>query len=504
MKLNVWEKVCALLMLCLAMSIGSTAQTFTTLFSFDYANGEYPSGSLVQGFNGNLYGTTALGGNPGCLGGFTCGTIFEITPGGTITSLHSFDTSDGASPSGALVQVADGNFYGTTDAGGSCTDCGTVFEITAGGAFTSLYSFCVQVNCPDGSNPYSGLVQGNDGNLYGTTYSGGNSGNGTVFKITPTGTLTTLYSFCSQTNCTDGGQPYAGMVRGTNGNFYGTTPRGGVNGSGTVFTITPTGKLSTLYSFCAQAGCTDGASPAGMIQAADGNLYGTTTAGGRLQPPFCAKIGGCGTVFKITPAGKLTTLYRFCAQINCADGGYPGATLIQATDGNFYGTTGHGGIYASQCAAGCGTVFAISASGALTVLHSFCFVSSCADGASPGGLVQSTNGMLYGITGAGGTSTNCGSVTNPGCGTVYSLNMGLGPFVETNPTSGKPGWKITIFGGNLKQTTSVRFNGMAANFTVVSGTKITATVPTGATTGLVEVTTPTGTLSSNVAFNVIP
>jgi len=510
MKLNGWKKACALLSLCAATAIGSSAQTFTTLLSFDYTNGAYPSGSLIQGFNGNLYGTTGEGGNPLCYGGDACGTVFEITDGGTLTSLHSFDTTDGAHPNAPLVQAADGDFYGATSWGGSfCTPsgCGTVFEITAGGALTSLYSFCSQTSCTDGSTPYSGLVQGKDGNLYGTTSNGGNSqchDCGTVFKITPAGTLTTLYSFCPQTGCTDGATPN-GLVLSTNGNLYGTTYSGGVNHSGTVFTVTPTGKLTTLYSFCAQASCTDGASPgAGLIQATDGNFYGTTEGGGQLHSPLCAKFGGCGTVFKITPEGKLTTLYRFCARRNCTDGAFPDATLVQATDGYFYGTTGHGGTYNPPCDAGCGTVFVISPT-TLTVLHSFCSLTGCTDGMSPGGLVQSTNGILYGITGSGGqTSTNCGTITDPGCGTVYSLNMGLGPFVKTNPAMGKVGSVVGILGNNLKGTTSVSFNGTSTTFTVWSGSYIKAAVPVGATSGYVTVTTPNETLTSNVPFHVIP
>src|SRR5208283_2780235 len=202
--------------------------------------------------------------------------------------------------------------YGTTEEGGAnCTPlgCGTVFKITPGGMLSTLHSF----DGTDGANPFTGLVQATNGDLYGTTGSGG-KGYGTVFKITPSGTVTTLYSFCSQSNCTDGEHP-SGLVQATNGDLYGTTATGGVDwpyGWGTVFKITPSGTLTTLYSFCSQSKCADGESPgAGLVQATNGDLYGTTYSGGAF---------GGGTVFKITPSGTLTTLYSFCSQSNCSDG----------------------------------------------------------------------------------------------------------------------------------------------------------------------------------------
>jgi uncharacterized repeat protein (TIGR03803 family) len=191
-----------------------------------------------------------------------------------------------------------------------------------------------------------------------------------------------------------------------------------------------------------------------------------------------------GTIFCITPTGTLTTLHTFLI----AEGKEPGAALIQATDGNFYGTAHAGG------ANNAGTIFNISASGTLTTLYSFCSQSGCADGQSPNAsLVQDTNGTFYGTTGAGGAN---------GYGTVFSLSVGLGPFVETNPTSGKVGAAVGILGSNLKGATSVSFNGTAATFKVSSTSLITTTVPAGATTGTVQVVTPSGTLSSNVPFRV--
>ncbi len=245
--------------------------------------------------------------------------------------------------------------------------------------------------------------------------------------------------------------------------------------------------LTTLYSFCSQTNCTDGNEPRGLVQAADGNFYGTTAFGGAYYNNYCSADPGCGTVFEITPAGVLTTLYSFCSQPNCPDGGHP-VGLVQATDGNFYGATEWGG------ANGHGTVFEITPSGTLTTLYSFCAQANCADGANPEGrLMQATNGNLYGTTYYGGANVD---------GTVFSLSVGLGPFVETLPTSGNVGATVIILGNKLTDATSVTFNGTAATFTVVSSSEITTTVPTGATTGTVEVTIPSGTLSSNIAFQV--
>jgi len=463
-QVGLWKTICIALVLCAAAVVASPATTFTTLVSFDGTNGEFPEyAPLVQGLHGNLYGTTAYGGANGE------GTVFKITPGGTLTTLHSFDSTDGEYPYAGLVQATSGNFHGTTSGGGA-NGYGTVFKITPGGTLTTLHSF----DSADGAYPYAGLVQATNGNFYGTTSGGGANGYGTVFKITPEGTLTTLYSFCAQPNCTDGATPYATLVQATNGNFYGTTEIGGANGYGTVFKITARGTLTTLYSFCAQPNCSDGATPyAGLVQATNGNFYGTTFNGG---------ADGYGTVFKITPRGMLTRLRSF----DGTDGASPIAGLVQATDGNFYGTTEIGKPN------GEGTVFEITARGTLTTLHSF----AGADGAFPfAGLAQGTNGNFYGTAYEGGTAND---------GTVFSLSVGLGPFVETLPTSGKVGTKIIILGNNLTGASSVTFNGTAATFTVVENSEITTTVPTGATTGTVEVTTPKGTLKSNVPFRVTP
>ncbi len=388
-KLSLLKMFCMAFVFCAATAIASPAQVFNTLHSFaGYpSDGANPGAGLVQASDGNFYGTTGSG------GAGNWGTVFKIAPSGTVTILHSFGDRDGEGPAG-LVQATDGNFYGTTNGGGTNLQ-GTVFKITPGGTLTTLYNFCSQSGCADGQWPLAGLVQATDGNFYGTTYFGGAHGAGTVFKITSSGTLTTLYSFCPQNNCPDGGEPDAGLVQATDGNFYGTTVGGGAYNAGTIFKITPGGMLTTLYSFCSQSDCSDGEQPvAGLVQASDRNFYGTTHIGGANY---------AGTVFKITPSGTLTTLYSFCSQTNCSDGANPWAGLVQATDGNFYGTARSGGNNNDCVDSTCGTMFKITPSGTLTTLYSFCSQTNCSDGANPGaGVVQATDGNFYGTTGYAG------------------------------------------------------------------------------------------------------
>jgi uncharacterized repeat protein (TIGR03803 family) len=463
----------------LSMVLSLSAQTLTTLYNFDATDGFAPYAGLVQATNGSLYGTTYGGGaNSG-------GTVFKITPLGGLTTIYSFCSqsgcTDGLGPHAGLIQATDGNIYGTTNNGGA-DRLGTVFKVTPGGKLKTLYSFCAKSNCADGAYPQS-LVQATDGNLYGTTdQGGGSSSDGTVFKITPDGTLTTLHSF----DGADGALPQAGLIQATDGNFYGTTSGGGANGGGTVFKISPGGAFTLLYSFCSQTDCTDGESPyAALVQGTDGNFYGTTLNGGVIR-------SNAGTVFKITPHGTLTTLYAFCSGSSCSDGDGP-AGLIQATDGDFYGATYDGGSYFH------GTIFRITPSGALTTLYAFCPQSGCTDGANPSAtLAQDTSGKFYGTAYYGGDHDAC----EGGCGTVFSLSVGLGAFVQTQPTSGKVGAAVKILGTDLTDASRVTFNGTAAKFTVVSKSEIKATVPKGATTGTVQVKTSKETLKSNVVFRV--
>ncbi len=304
--------------------------------------------------------------------------------------------ADGSVPVAGLIQDAAGNLYGTTPTGGNGE--GTVFKVDTTGSETVLYGFCsIFPSCADGEFPQAGLIQDTVGNLYGTTESGGANGYGTVFKVDPTGQETVLYSFCSVPNCTEGSAPQAGLIQDGVGNLYGTAAFGGANGDGMVFKVDTSGNETVLYSFCSIQNCADGAEPvAGLIQDAQGNLYGTTYLGG-LYNPYVP--GGYGTVFKLGPTGQETVLYNFCpAQGHCPDGANPWAALIQDSAGNLYGTTSGGGTY------GVGTVFKVDTAGQEAVLHSF---GSGKDGGVPrAGLIQDAAGNLYGTTGGGGAKAS--------------------------------------------------------------------------------------------------
>jgi uncharacterized repeat protein (TIGR03803 family) len=346
-----------------------------------------------------------------------------MTPRGMLITLYNFCSQagcmDGEHPAAGLVQASCGEFYGTTFQGGT-NGYGTTFKVTPSGTLTTLYSFCSQTGCPEDSAHNGALVQATNGQFYGTTQYGGANGQGSIFEFAPNGALTTLHSFCAQMNCTDGGIPKAGLIQAANGDLYGTTSEGGRYGHGSVFKIALSGALTTEYSFCSKTGCADGGSPqAGLIQATDGDLYGTTG----------------GIIFKITPGGTFTTLYTFCAQAapdggapHCTDGSGPDTALVQGTDGDFYGTSNTGG---SNPYPGNGTIFKITPNGTLTTLYNFCSESGCMDGEYPfAGLIQATNGHFYGVTSSGGIY---------GHGPVFSLSMGFGPSVQTRLTAGVRG-----------------------------------------------------------------
>lgn len=346
----------------------------------------------------NFYGTTSYGG--GANGG---GTVFKVTLAGKVTVVYSFCAeaycADGAAPYGGLVQGSDGNFYGTTFYGGAYYD-GEVFKITPEGKLTVLHSF----KGSDGSNPVAGVVQAGDGAFYGTTSGLATRSYGTVFKITPNGKLTTLHNFDGG----DGAEPYGGLVQATSGILYGTTSGGGTGG-GTIFKITAGGKLTTLHIF---HGADDGAYPnGGLLQAVDGNFYGTASGGG---------VFNAGTVFKVSVRGKFKTLHSFRGYP--FEGAAPYAGLVQASDGSFYGTTVVGGTKDACSGNPCGTIFKITSSGKLTTLYNFCSKSGCSDGYAPyGGLLQGTDGIFYGTTLRGGTSSDCNNGFGTGCGVVFSL-----------------------------------------------------------------------------------
>jgi uncharacterized repeat protein (TIGR03803 family) len=454
------------------------AQSFTSLYSFQGTTGNYgayPLG-LVQGTDGNLYGVTAAGGNE-----FDSGIFYKISTSGNEKLICDFyDTGackDAQAPSANLVEGTNGDFYGVA------LD-GEIIRLTTKGKLKVLYT-------NENAVPRASMILASNGDFYGTTVNGGANSQGNVFKMTAAGKLTTLYSFCSDVQngiCLDGAQPNLALVEGSDGNLYGTTSIGGndgVNdGYGTIFKITLTGTLTTIYNF---PGFTQSSSA--LIQGADGNFYGTTADGGN------GKYGAGGTFFTVTPSGDLTTLYNFCSQPNCTDGEQP-SNIYLATDGNFYGITWFGGVNNNNQ----GTIFQFTPSGGLTTVHTF----DGTDGSGPNGggiLMQDTNGTFYGTMQQGGNEwPSCAD----GCvGTIFSLDMGLGPFVETLPTSGKVKAKVKILGTDLTGATSVTFNGTPATFIVASSSEITTTVPEGATTGVVKVVTEGGTtLTSNTVFQV--
>ena len=363
----------------------------------------------------------------------------------TYTRLHGFNTTDGANPV-ALMQAKDGNFYGIA-AGGGTNSVGTLFKITSTGRLTTIYNFCSRTLCADGEYPVGTPIQSTDGNFYGVTAGGGTGGHGTIYKITPAGVETVLYSFCGTGYpvCPDGYSPEAGLVRASNGAFYGTAQSGGgADGCGTVFKVTAAGHLTTLHKFDDADGCFPATA---LIQASDGNLYGTvegnifrmTLAGalttlytfccdsvrpliqgtdGNIYGTTSGQPSGYGRVFQMTLGGTVTTLHTFCSETNCSDGAYPRTGLIEASDGNFYGTTA--GIAV-------GSVFEITPAGALTTLYTFCSLGGCTDGEFPNSLVFGTNGKFYGTTYSGGLPRSCSSF---GCGVVFSLATGLQPDME--------------------------------------------------------------------------
>ena len=397
------------------------ATNFTTIFAFNGTNGQAPEAPLIQGSDGNFYGTAMEGGI------YTnYGTIFQVTPDGIFRNLHSFDLTNGAYPEAGLTQGADGYLYGTAYSGGTYGD-GVVYRMSTNGTFTVLAPFLYDT---DGYEPNAVLLPETNGNFYGMTMFGGSNSLGSIFSITPSGMVTTLASF----NGTNGAWPYVGgLIRGADGNFYGTIPTGGIgfdssdyySGFGTVFKMTPEGQLTTLALFNG----TNGAFPVGLlVQGLDGCLYGTTCNGGIGFDG--EQYSGNGTVFKITTNGSLSTLVMFN---DLGNGANPFAGLCLGTDGNFYGTTQQGGTNYPPNPDG-GTVFQMTPNGTLTTLVSFNYN----DGSYPmGGVVQGSNGDFYGTTTEGSTN---------GFGGIFRLGIpsSTSPHVQVllqNPQSITLSWK---------------------------------------------------------------
>jgi len=460
----------ALLLMVAAPDTKVSAQTYEDLHNFGSGtDGSTPLGILAQGVDGNLYGTTQQGGANGC------GVVFKMTPAALESVLYNFewqyggDNFNGCGPWGGVSLGRGGTMYGTATYGGSSENCaggcGTVFSFTPSGTLTGIFSFHTCF-CGPGVFPLTPPILGVDGGLYGSNFGFGEAPFLMwIYRITPSGSLTTLANVGSQ----------APLVQATNGNFYGTSPGGGTLGDGYVFEMTPQGTLTTVYNFDGTHGAS--LSYGALILGSDGNFYGTTQQGGSY---------GDGVVFQLTPQGVITVLHNFGDPNYPNDGTGPSAGLIQATDGNFYGVTTTGGTQ------GYGELFKVTQAGAYSILYNF----DNTHGANPEStLFQHTNGKLYGLATAGGSY---------GVGVVYGFDLGLAPFVSLIPGLGKPGNSISILGQGFTGTTSVSFNGTAANFTIVSDTSLEVTVPAGVTTGLVTVITPGGALTSNQKFHVIP
>lgn len=451
--------------------------------------------------------------------------LWAIAPtrlhGQTYTDLHDFDCAvegcDVEYPA-ILAQGRDGNLYGTTNGGGTSSK-GTVFRVTPAGVVTTIYNF----SGLDGQNPDGGLVLGSDGTFYGTTRFGGTNNFGTVFKITPSGDLTTLHSFAG----TDGSEPRPGLVQGKNGRFYGTTC--GFNPPWTAYSITSAGKFKTINSTndVRIAAC----SSAPLALADDGNLYGTTMAGGateqgtvfRMTPAGALKtiyagdfdngsnlvgavtqgndgflygttsangMGGFGVVFKLSIKGKYTKLHEFGLDLN-NDGTDPFAGLVAASDGKFYGATSGG---ESGGNVPDGNLFSVTSSGTYDLLHAFDGVHGYLEQATP---MQHSNGIIYGTTVGSAPPNKTGGV-------IYSLDNGAPAFVKLMTRWGSSGQTIEILGQGLTGTSRVNFGSASASFNVGSDTYMTADVPSDGTTGFVTVTTPSGTLTSIHGFFVVP
>ena len=390
-----WIVGALVLVFTLGLPSPCAAQTGTVLHNFLQPltpnDGVSPQANLIQGADGNFYGTTYSGGS------ISYGTIFRVTPTGSITILHNFfdgtTANDGAKPAAGLVQGTDGNFYGTTYQGGSTGD-GTVFQMTPSGTVTILHSFHDGTVTGDGAYPTAGLVQGKDGNFYGTTSQYGTNFAGVLFKVTPTGAETILYQFGGPmvNNTTPPAVPLGGLILATDGNFYGTTSQGGgSNGTtagGTIYRLTPAGMVTTVHSFSTTAA---GTYPECTLAQVGASLYGTCMFGGAFNQ---------GTAFKMTMTGVVTALHSFGDSAVANDGAYPVAGLLPASDGNLYGTTPNGGV--SQ-----GTLFRLTPAGAETILHIFGDGTVAHDGTAPlAALIQGRDGNVYGTASTGGYPTD--------------------------------------------------------------------------------------------------
>lgn len=450
-----------------------------SVHSFSSANGEgiNSRGDLILGTDGNFYGTAYAGGSSGY------GAIFKMAPDGTLTTLHSFvgATTEGSNPYAGLLEAADGNFYGTTYYGGA-HQAGTVFKITPDGTFTNLVSF--DSDSKGAFFPYAGLAQASDGNFFGTTLRGGAEDLGVIFKMDAAGTLTVIHEFQGGS---DGSNPEGQLVVGADAALYGTTLQGGAGGRGTIYKITTTGTLTTLYAFPALgpfnsegvAANATGANPrAGLTLGTDGNFYGTTYQGGEL---------GFGTVFSMTPAGVVTVLHAFAGAPR--DGAGPLAGVTRDADGNLYGTTSRGG------STGAGVAWQITPDGQYRLLHSFVLLAT--DGGLPYTTLVGLGGFLYGSTYSDDTL---------GAGAVFKLDLGTGGVLPVNLTV-SPETVAVGAGATLSWSsptaTSCSADGAWTDTIEPSGTKALAPTDAGIYTYVLQCTDGLGVVRNAYAALVV-
>jgi uncharacterized repeat protein (TIGR03803 family) len=513
------------------------AQTYTDLYDVTCTNGclSYPPGILAQGRDGNLYGTMFAGGTG------DGGTVFKITPSGAITVIYNFAGADGYGPSSGLTLGTDGNFYGTTRSGGA-NSLGTIFQITPAGVLTTLHSFTGS----DGQTPYAPPVEGkngsyygvalgpiglgtgysvtssgtfkllstaipqdsisplllaSDGNFYGTTAGGGTIGQGTVFRMSATGAVKIVYNF----DGTHGRVPYGPVVQGSDRFLYGTTPAGGSSTTGgVIFKLSTSGKITVLHEFD-QNSMTDGYGPEdGLVLASDGNFYGATSAGLVSAP------AQYGTLFKIAKSGTYSIQYVFDA----THGAYQYANSMQHTNGTLYGLpnaggSGGNGVFYSLAegippfvslvgypGGAAGTTVEILGDG-LTGASNVMFGSGSANFSVVSDTYMTAVVPASGTTGAVTVTTPSGALKSK---QIFKL---LPVILSLKPTSGPVGTQVTIVGTGLTGATTVTFGGVKATvFTVNSGTQVTATVPAGALTGKIKITTAGGTATSSGTFTV--
>ena len=450
----------------------ASAQTFKVLFTADATTGTNTQDfKFTQERDGNLYTTANQGGivNGNCLYG--CGQVLSMTPLGKVTQIHAFDVvAEGSEPRGGLTLGTDGNLYGVL-AGGGKNGLGSIFKITTAGAVTVLHTFA----SAEGNASYP-PIQATDGNFYGSTNAGGNGLYGVLYKMTATGTFTVLHNFNTNVEGS-GGSP---LIQGTDGKLYTVTAQGALSG-GTVLQFTLAGAVKVLHNFPSDR--SEGFGIFTPVQAPDGNFYGVCNQGG---------ASAAGTIWKISSAGVFKLLHSLNGT---TEGQYVADRLSLGTDGNLYGLTQYEGVNGTTGSGG--TAFQFTTAGVLKVLYSF------PSGNSPTGnfpntlLTEHTNGLFYGITAYGGGP-------NPS-GTFYQLNNSLKAFAMVRASAGKIGAQVGILGQGFTSASVVKFGGVAASAKVLTGTTyILATVPAGALTGLVTVTTGATTLTGTPSFKVTP